>query len=176
MKWVERRLMRMQRESVWSTAKQEEQERLSPVSTTRVDGPSWRVTGFHYPSTRSWRARVSTSRFNGPYWRPDNSGSGNRALVLNEAASIQDTAKILSWRSSMSGTYNWPFAIVPLRSLIKISVLIYSSPVEAGGLAASSNGKAASAATVRSLVGGFARRIIIIPIILIMLLSTSSLL
>jgi len=26
---------------------------LSPVSTTRVDGPSWRVTGFHYPSTRA---------------------------------------------------------------------------------------------------------------------------
>jgi len=25
----------------------------SPVSTTRVDGPSWRVTGFHYPSTRA---------------------------------------------------------------------------------------------------------------------------
>jgi len=24
---------------------------LSPVSTTRVDGPSWRVTGFHYSST-----------------------------------------------------------------------------------------------------------------------------
>ena len=24
---------------------------LSPVSTTWVDGPSWRVTGFHYPST-----------------------------------------------------------------------------------------------------------------------------
>ena len=26
---------------------------LSPVSTSRVDGPSWRVTGFHYPSTRA---------------------------------------------------------------------------------------------------------------------------
>ena len=26
---------------------------LSRVSTTRVDGPSWRVTGFHYPSTRA---------------------------------------------------------------------------------------------------------------------------
>ena len=26
---------------------------LSPVFTTRVDGPSWRVTGFHYPSTRA---------------------------------------------------------------------------------------------------------------------------
>jgi len=36
----------------------------SPVSTTRVDGPSWRVTGFHYPSTRAV-----------------NSGSGNRAWV-----------------------------------------------------------------------------------------------
>ena len=28
-------------------------ELLSPVSTTRVDGPSWRVTGFYYPSTRA---------------------------------------------------------------------------------------------------------------------------
>ena len=26
---------------------------LSPVSTTRVNGPSWRVIGFHYPSTRA---------------------------------------------------------------------------------------------------------------------------
>jgi len=26
---------------------------ISPVSTTRVDGPSWRVTGLHYPSTRA---------------------------------------------------------------------------------------------------------------------------
>jgi len=26
---------------------------LSPVSTTRVNGPSWRVTRFHYPSTRA---------------------------------------------------------------------------------------------------------------------------
>ena len=34
---------------------------LSLVSTTRVDGPSWRVTSFHYPSV--------------------NSASGNRALV-----------------------------------------------------------------------------------------------
>jgi len=38
---------------------------LSPVSTSRVDGPSWRVNGFHYPSAR-----------------PVNSGSRNRALVL----------------------------------------------------------------------------------------------
>jgi len=56
---------------------------LSPVSTTRVDGPSWRVTGFHYPSTRA-RARVSTSRVDGPYWRVTvNSASGNRALVCS---------------------------------------------------------------------------------------------
>jgi len=26
---------------------------LSPVFTSRVDGPSWRVTGFQYPSTRA---------------------------------------------------------------------------------------------------------------------------
>ena len=25
---------------------------LSPVSTTRVDGPSWQVTGFYYPCWR----------------------------------------------------------------------------------------------------------------------------
>jgi len=34
-----------------------------PELTTRVKGPSWRVTGFHYPSTR---AHVSTSRVDGP--------------------------------------------------------------------------------------------------------------
>jgi len=34
-----------------------------PELTARVNGPSWRVTGFHYPSTRS---RVSTSRVDGP--------------------------------------------------------------------------------------------------------------
>ena len=31
---------------------------LSPVSTTRVDGPSSRVTGFHYPSTRLVETRA----------------------------------------------------------------------------------------------------------------------
>jgi len=42
----------------------------SPVSSTRVDGPSWRVTGFHY--------RVLTGvRFHYPSWRPVNSASGN---------------------------------------------------------------------------------------------------
>ena len=51
---------------------------LSPVSTTRVDGPSWRVTGFHYPSTRpvnsaSGNARLST--------RPVLTGNGNRSPV-----------------------------------------------------------------------------------------------
>ena len=48
---------------------------LSPVSTTRVDGPRWRVTGFHYPSTRA----VLTGNGNRS---PVNSGSGNRALVV----------------------------------------------------------------------------------------------
>jgi len=33
---------------------------LSPISTTRVDGPSWRVTGFHYPSSR---AALTGARF-----------------------------------------------------------------------------------------------------------------
>ena len=45
---------------------------LSPVSTTRVDGPSWRVTGFHYPSNGPWTGHPST--------RAVNSGSGNRPL------------------------------------------------------------------------------------------------
>ena len=45
---------------------------LSPVSTTRVDGPSWRVTDFHYPSTRA----VLTGNGNRS---SVNSGSGNRA-------------------------------------------------------------------------------------------------
>jgi len=83
---------------------------LSPVSTTRVDGPeltaaSWWVTGFYYGPC--WRVRVSTSRVDGPSTRlvetrarqhgpccrvmetghrhPStravNSSSGNRALV-----------------------------------------------------------------------------------------------
>ena len=46
---------------------------LSPVSTTRVDGPSWRVTGFHYTLTRT----VLTGNGNRS---PVNSGSGNWAL------------------------------------------------------------------------------------------------
>jgi len=58
---------------------------LSPVSTTRVDGPTARVDGWPVSITRRrgpcWRARVSTSRVDGPCWRPINSGSGNRALV-----------------------------------------------------------------------------------------------
>ena len=56
---------------------------LSPVSTTRVDGPSWRpelsvsITRQHGPC---WRARVSTSRVDGPGRQhgnrsPINSGS-----------------------------------------------------------------------------------------------------
>jgi len=55
---------------------------LSPVSTTRINGPSWRVTDFHYPSTRlvetrpSWRV-METGH---PSTRAVNSGSGNRAL------------------------------------------------------------------------------------------------
>ena len=46
---------------------------LSLVSTSRVDGPSWRVTRFHYPST----SPVLTGNGNRS---PVNSGSGNRAL------------------------------------------------------------------------------------------------
>jgi len=61
---------------------------LSPVSTTRVDGPSWRVTGFHYPSTRAvlTGARFPllelTHRQLRPLTRAVNSRSGNRALGL----------------------------------------------------------------------------------------------
>ena len=44
---------------------------LSPVSTSRVDGPSWRVTGFHGFVTRQ----------HGLSTRPINSASGNRALL-----------------------------------------------------------------------------------------------
>jgi len=63
---------------------------LSPVSTTRVDGPSWRVTSFHYRSTRvvnsaSGNARPSTRPVltgNGNR-SPVKSGSGNRALVFD---------------------------------------------------------------------------------------------
>jgi len=47
---------------------------LSPVSTTRVDGPSWWVTG--YPVTRQ-----HVTRQLGPLTRAVNSGSGNRALL-----------------------------------------------------------------------------------------------
>ena len=49
---------------------------LSPVSTTRVDGPSWRVTSFHYPST--WAMLTGNGNRS-----PVNSGSGNRAFVLS---------------------------------------------------------------------------------------------
>ena len=34
---------------------------LSPVSTTRVDGPNWRVTGFHYPGN-GYRSPVNSGR------------------------------------------------------------------------------------------------------------------
>ena len=40
-----------------------------PELTARVNGPSWRVTGFHYPSTRA--------ELTGRGWRPVNSASGN---------------------------------------------------------------------------------------------------
>ena len=54
---------------------------LSPVSTSWVDGPSWRVTGFHYPSTRAV-----------------NSASGNRTLYVNQ------TSKQLQSPSSLQKT------------------------------------------------------------------------
>ena len=47
---------------------------LSPVSTSRVNGPSWRMTGFHYPSTRL----VETRRLS---TRPVLTGNGNRSPV-----------------------------------------------------------------------------------------------
>jgi len=48
---------------------------LSPVSTTRADGPSWLVTGFHYPSTR-----------------PVLTGNGNQSLLstVSDRLSSQD--------------------------------------------------------------------------------------
>ena len=51
-----------------------------PELTARVNGPSWRVTGFHYPSTR---AVLTGDRFPlAALTRAVNSGSGNRALGL----------------------------------------------------------------------------------------------
>jgi len=53
----------------------------------RVNGPSWRVTGFHYPSTRvdgrTFPLAELTGRVTrqlGPLTRAVNSSSGNRAL------------------------------------------------------------------------------------------------
>jgi len=63
---------------------------LSSVSTTRVNGPSWRVTGFHYPSTRSV---LTGARFHQPSTRPVNSGSGNRALMKDLDRSYCNTAQ-----------------------------------------------------------------------------------
>ena len=51
---------------------------LSPVSTTRVNGPSWRVTGFHYPSTR---AVLTGARFPLVELTAVLKGSGNRSPV-----------------------------------------------------------------------------------------------
>ena len=63
---------------------------LSPVSTTRVNGPNWRVPGFHYKHGLFLLAEL-TGRQHSPCWRvmetghPStwavNSGSGNRALI-----------------------------------------------------------------------------------------------
>jgi len=65
---------------------------LSPVFTTRVDGPSRWVSGFHYPSTQPVnfasgnREPVNTMETGHPSTRAVtlaiNSGSGNRALVF----------------------------------------------------------------------------------------------
>ena len=46
----------------------------------RVNGPSWRVTGFYYPSTRPWKPVTHQL---GPLTRAINSGSGNRALLIH---------------------------------------------------------------------------------------------
>ena len=48
---------------------------LSPVTTTRVDGPSWRVMETGHPSTRAV-----------------NSGGGNRALVPQHRRTLVSTA------------------------------------------------------------------------------------
>ena len=45
-----------------------------PELTARVNGPSWRVTGFHYPSTR---AVLTGVRFHYPSWRPELTGRVN---------------------------------------------------------------------------------------------------
>ena len=50
-----------------------------PVSTTRVDGPSWRV---------SKNAPEFSCRQLGPWTRAVNSGSGNRPLITHETADL----------------------------------------------------------------------------------------
>ena len=68
---------------------------LSPVSTTRVNGPSWRVTGFHYPST--WAELTGNGNR-----APVNSGSGNRALLINVQASVNSVALLSVFWHSLS--------------------------------------------------------------------------
>ena len=78
---------------------------LTEAVSMSQNRPLWRLlaaSGFHYPSWRPeltaqvdgwpvsitrqhgpcWRARISTSRVDGPSTRVVNSGSGNRALVV----------------------------------------------------------------------------------------------
>jgi len=55
-----------------------DQQQLSPVSTTHVDGPSWLVTSFHYPLIRAVNSASGNAR---PTTRPVLTGNGNRSLV-----------------------------------------------------------------------------------------------
>ena len=85
---------------------------LSPVSTTRVDVPSWRATGFHYPSTQTvlTGARFhNTDRVDGCAFplaestRPVNSASGNRALLprLSTASVITDYFVLMIYKHTL---------------------------------------------------------------------------
>ena len=90
---------------------------LSPVCTTRVDGLSWRVTGFHYPSTRpvnsasgntllSTRPVLTGNGNQSPVsslrlTRAVNSSSGNRALKL--------TLKQKGWRIDLLTSHTFIF-------------------------------------------------------------------
>ena len=47
-----------------------------PELTARVNGPSWQVTGFHYPSTRPVNSASENAR---PSTRPVLTGNGNRS-------------------------------------------------------------------------------------------------
>jgi len=62
-------------------------KQLKPGLTARVNGPSWRVTGFHYPSTRAvltgaWFPLAElTGRVNGPCSRVMETGHPSSRAV-----------------------------------------------------------------------------------------------